>query len=133
LLYESSYNRGHFVVVNRYIDNGKDTICFFCSYGSKIDAPLYWNSQGKNKELGQDQPYLSQLLQKSGKKIQYNRVQYQSKRSPVATCGAFATLWIKANMRDNMNLQDFHDWISEIKEETGLSYDAIASNAISAR
>jgi len=133
LLYESSYNRGHFVVVNRYIDNGKDTICFFCSYGSKIDAPLYWNSQGKNKELGQDQPYLSQLLQKSGKNIQYNRVQYQSKRSPVATCGAFATLWIKANLRDNMNLQDFHDWISEIKEETGLSYDAIASNAISAR
>ena len=133
LLYESSYNRGHFVVVNRYIDNGKDTICFFCSYGSKIDAPLYWNSQGKNKELGQDQPYLSQLLQKSGKNIQYNRVQYQSKRSPVATCGAFATLWIKANLRDNMNLQDFHDWITEIKEETGLSYDAIASNAISAR
>ena len=133
LLYEASYNRGHFVVVNRYIDNGKDTICFFCSYGSKIDAPLYWNSQGKNKELGQDQPYLSQLLQKSGKNIQYNRVQYQSKRSPVATCGAFATLWIKANLRDNMNLQDFHDWITEIKEETGLSYDAIASNAISAR
>jgi hypothetical protein len=133
LLYEQSFNRGHFVVVNRYIDNGKDTICFFCSYGSKIDAPLYWNSQGKNRELGQDQPYLSQLLQKSGKNIQYNRVQYQSKKSPVATCGAFATLWIKANMRDNMNLQDFHDWISEIKEETGLSYDAIASNAISAR
>ncbi len=133
LLYEASYNRGHFVVVNRYIDNGKDTICFFCSYGSKIDAPLYWNSQGKNKELGQDQPYLSQLLQKSGKNIQYNRVQYQSKRSPVATCGAFATLWIKANLRDNMNLQEFHEWITEIKEETGLSYDAIASNAISAR
>jgi hypothetical protein len=133
LLYEQSFNRGHFVVVNRYIDNGKDTICFFCSYGSKIDAPLYWNSQGINRELGQDQPYLSQLLQKSGKNIQYNRVQYQSKKSPVATCGAFATLWIKANMRDNMNLQDFHEWIAEIKKETGLSYDAIASNAISAR
>lgn len=133
LLYEQSFNSGHFVVVNRYIDNGKDTICFFCSYGSKIDAPLYWNSQGKNKELGQDQPYLSQLLQKSGKNIQYNRVQYQSKTSPKATCGAFATLWIKANLRDNMNLQEFHEWITEIKNETGLSYDAIASNAISAR
>jgi hypothetical protein len=32
-----------------------------------------------------------------------------------------------------MNLTDFHDWISEIKKETGLSYDAIASNAISDR
>jgi len=133
LLYEQSYNSGHFVVVNRYIDNGKDTICFFCSYGSKIDAPLYWNSQAKNRELGQDQPYLSQLLQKSGKNIQYNRVQYQSKTSPKATCGAFATLWIKANLRDDMNLQEFHEWITEIKKETGLSYDAIASNAISAR
>lgn len=133
LLYEQSLNRGHWVVVNRYMDNGRDTICFFCSYGSKVDAPLYWNSNAKNQELGQSRPFLTELLQKSGKQLQYNRVQYQSKTSPVATCGAFATLWIKANIRDNMNLQDFHDWIAEIKKETGLSYDAIASNAISKR
>ena len=134
LLYEHALNSGHWVAVNRYINNGKDTICFFCSYGSRIDAPLYWNSQGRNKELGQDRPYLSQLLQKSvGETIEYNKVQYQSKRSPVATCGAFAVLWIKANLRDNMNLQDFHEWIADIKSETGLSYDAIASNAISSR
>jgi hypothetical protein len=133
LLYEQSVNSGHWVVINRYIDNGRDTICFFCSYGSKIDAPLRWNSPLKNAELGQDRPYLSELLRKSGKTIQYNKIQYQSKTSPVATCGAFATLWIKANLRDNMTLSDFHDWISEIKSETGLSYDAIASNAISQR
>ena len=133
LLYERSINNGHWVVVNRYIDNGRDTICYFCSYGSKIDAPLRWNSPEQNRELGQDKPYLSILLRNSGKKLQYNNVQYQSKTSPVATCGAFATLWIKANLRDNMTLQDFHEWIAEIKKETGLSYDAIASNAISQR
>ena len=133
LLYEQSLNTGHWVVVNRYKDNGRDTICFFCSYGSKVDGPLYWNSNAKNQELGQSRPYLTELLQKSGKQLQYNKIQYQSKASPVATCGAFATLWIKANIRDNMNLQDFHDWIAEIKKETGLSYDAIASNAISKR
>lgn len=133
LLYEQSLNKGHWVVVNRYKDNGRDTICFFCSYGNKIDGPLYWNNKAKNRELGQDRPYLTELLQKSGKHLQYNKIQYQSKTSPVATCGAFATLWIKANLRDNMNLQDFHDWIAEIKKETGLSYDAIASNAISSR
>jgi hypothetical protein len=133
LLYEQSLNTGHWVVVNRYKDNGRDTICFFCSYGSKIDGPLYWNNPSKNRELGQSRPFLTELLQKSGKHLQYNKVQYQSKTSPVATCGAFATLWIKANIRDNMNLQDFHDWIAEIKKETGLSYDAIASNAISSR
>jgi hypothetical protein len=133
LLYEHAPNVGHFVSVNRYIDNGRDTICFFCSYGSKIDAPLFWNSPAKNQELGQNKPYLTNLLRKSGKKLQYNNVQYQSKQSPVATCGAFATLWIKANLRDNMNLQDFHEWITEIKNETGLTYDNIAANAISAR
>ena len=133
LLYEQAVNTGHWVVINRYIDNGRDTICYFCSYGSKIDAPLKWNSPLKNAELGQDRPYLSNLLRKSGKTIQYNKVQYQSKTSPKATCGAFATLWIKANLRDNMNLAEFHDWITEIKKETGLSYDAIASNAISQR
>ena len=133
LLYEQSFNSGHFVSVNRYIDNGRDTICFFCSYGSKIDAPLRWNSPEKNRELGQGEPYLTQLLRKSGKHIQYNRVQYQSKTSPKATCGAFATLWLKANIRDNMTLQEFHEWITEIKDETGLTYDAIAANAISTR
>jgi len=133
LLYEQSPNTGHWVVINRYMNNGKDTICFFCSYGSKIDAPLRWNSPQVNQELGQGQPYLTQLLQKSGKYIEYNKVQYQSKTSPVATCGAFATLWIKANLRENMTLNEFHEWISEIKNETGLSYDAIASNAISQR
>lgn len=133
LLYEQSLNTGHWVVVNRYKDNGRDTICFFCSYGSKVDGPLYWNSNAKNQELGQSRPFLTELLQKSGKQLQYNKIQYQSKASPVATCGAFATLWIKANLRDNMTLQDFHDWIAEIKKETGLSYDAIASNAISSR
>lgn len=133
LLYEHSFNNGHWVVINRYINNGKDTICFFCSYGSKIDAPLRWNSPARNQELGQGTPYLSILLRKSGKTLQYNNVAYQSKTSPVATCGAFATLWIKANLRENMSLADFHDWIKEIKDETGLSYDAIASNAISSR
>jgi len=133
LLYEHAPNVGHFVSVNRYINNGKDTICFFCSYGSKIDAPLYWNSPARNRELGQDKPYLTNLLRKSGKALQYNNVQYQSKQSPVATCGAFATLWIKANLRDDMNLNEFHDWITEIKNETGLTYDNIAANAISAR
>jgi hypothetical protein len=133
LLYEQSPNSGHWVVINRYMNNGKDTICFFCSYGSKIDAPLRWNSPAVNQELGQGQPYLTQLLQKSGKYIEYNKVQYQSKTSPVATCGAFATLWIKANLRENMTLNEFHEWIKEIKDETGLSYDAIASNAISQR
>jgi hypothetical protein len=133
LLYEQAINTGHWVVINRYIDNGKDTICFFCSYGSKIDAPLKWNSPQKNAQLGQDRPYLTELLRKSGKTIQYNKVQYQSKTSPKATCGAFATLWIKANLRDNMTLNEFHEWITEIKNETGLTYDAIASNAIPSR
>jgi hypothetical protein len=133
LLYEHAPNEGHWTVVNRYIDNGKDTICFFCSYGSKIDAPLYWNSQATNRQLGQDKPYLSHLLQKSGKRLVYNKVQYQSKQSPIATCGAFAVLWIKANIRDGFNLQEFHEWIADIKKETGLSYDEIVANAISNR
>lgn len=133
LLYEHAPNEGHWTVVNRYIDNGRDTICFFCSYGSKIDAPLYWNSQATNRQLGQDKPYLSHLLQKSGKRLVYNKVQYQSKQSPIATCGAFAVLWIKANIRDGFNLQEFHEWIADIKKETGLSYDEIVANAISNR
>ncbi len=52
--------------------NGIDTIEFFCSYGSKIDEPLTWTPVGMRVQLGQDKPYLSNLLDKSPYRVIYN-------------------------------------------------------------
>lgn len=133
LLYERSPNVGHWTLVSRYKDNGVDTIEFFCSYGSKIDEPLTWTPIGMRVQLGEDKPYLSMLLDKSKFRTIYNPVQYQSKKSNIATCGAYATLRAGELVRHNTTLDEFNDMISEVKKATGLNYDEIVSNLVDLR
>ena len=135
LLYEHAPNNGHWIAVLRYRDDddGKDTIEYFCSYGTKIDEPLTWTSLDRRIQLGQDKPLLSMLLDKSPFKIVYNKVQYQSKKSGVATCGAYDTLRVGEMLRHNTNLREFNEMLEEVKKATGMSYDAIVSNLVSIR
>lgn len=133
LLYERTPNVGHWVVVLRYKDNGIDTIEFFCSYGSKIDAPLSWTPIGMRIQLGADKPYLSMLLDKSPFRVIYNPVQYQSKRSKIATCGAYDTLRVAELMRHNTTLDEFTEMLKDVKEATGLNYDEIVANLVDMR
>ncbi|QIG59400.1 putative cysteine protease [Dishui Lake virophage 8] len=133
LLYERTLNVGHWVLVSRYKDNGIDTIEFFCSYGSKIDAPLTWTPIGMRVQLGQDKPYLSMLLDKSKFRVIYNPVQYQSKKSKVATCGAYDTLRAGELVRHNTTLDEFTEMLEDVKKATGLSYDEIVANLVDLR
>lgn len=133
LLYERTQNVGHWVLVSRYNDDGIETIEFFCSYGSKIDEPLNWTPIGMRVQLGQDKPYLSQLLNKSNFRVIYNPVQYQSKSSKVATCGAYDTLRAGELEKHNTNLEEFNDMLTEVKKATGLNYDEIVSNLVGMR
>lgn len=133
LLYERTLNVGHWVLVSRYKDNGIDTIEFFCSYGSKIDAPLSWTPIGMRVQLGEDKPYLSMLLDKSKFRVIYNPVQYQSKKSNVATCGAYDTLRASELVKHNTTLDEFTEMLEEVKKATGLSYDEIVANLVDLR
>ena len=133
LLYERSPNVGHWVLLSRYRDNGIDTIEFFCSYGSKIDEPLTWTPIGIRQQLGEDKPYLSMLLDKSKFRTIYNPVQYQSKKSNIATCGAYGTLRAGELVRHNTTLDEFNDMLSEVKKATGLNYDEIVANLVDLR
>jgi len=133
LLYERSLNVGHWVLVSRYKDNGIDTIEFFCSYGSKIDNPLTWTPIGMRKQLGQDKPYLSMLFDKSPFRIIYNPVQYQSKKSNIATCGAYDTLRASELQKHNTTLDEFNEMLKDVKNATGLNYDEIVTNLIDIR
>lgn len=133
LLYERDLNVGHWVLLSRYKDNGIDTVEFFCSYGSKIDEPLSWTPIGKRVQLGEDKPYLSNLLNKSNLRIVYNPVQYQSKKSHIATCGAYDTLRAGELQKHNTTLEEFNDMLREVKDATGLNYDEIVSNLVDMR
>ena len=131
LLYENTPGSGHWVALMRY---GR-TIEFFCSYGSKIDAPLRWQNPRDNAMLGQTAPFLSQLLNKAKRKFRaiHNPVAYQSKRDGVATCGAWDVMRINQMKNHNQDLQDFHQFMESVKKETGLTYDEIVVNYVSKR
>ena len=133
LLYERSLNVGHWVLVSRYKDNGIDTIEFFCSYGSKIDAPLTWTPIGMRVQLGQDKPFLSMLLDKSSFRVIYNPVQFQQKKSSISTCGAYDTLRASELQKHNTTLEEFIEMLEEVKKGTGLNYDEIVSNLVHMR
>lgn len=133
LLYEREPNVGHWVLVCRYKDNGIDTIEFFCSYGSKIDGPLTWTPIGVRVQLGEDKPYLSMLLDKSPFRVVYNPVQYQSKKSQIATCGAYNVLRASELVKHNTTLDEFTEMLEEVKKATGLSYDELVSNLVNLR
>lgn len=133
LLYEREPNVGHWVLVCRYKDNGIDTIEFFCSYGSKIDGPLTWTPIGIRVQLGEDKPYLSMLLDKSPFRVVYNSVQYQSKKSQIATCGAYNVLRASELQKHDTTLEEFTEMLEEVKKATGLSYDELVSNLVKLR
>jgi hypothetical protein len=131
LLYENTPGSGHWVALMRY---GK-TIEFFCSYGSKIDAPLSWQNPKDNAMLGQSRPFLSILLNKAKDRFRaiYNPVAYQSKKQGVATCGAWDVMRINQLINHNQDLHEFHDYMESVKKETGLTYDEIVVNYVSKR
>jgi hypothetical protein len=131
LLYENTPGSGHWVALMRY---GR-TIEFFCSYGSKIDAPLRWQNPKDNAMLGQSRPFLSILLNKAKGKFRaiHNPVAYQSSKQGVATCGAWDVMRINQMKNHNQDLHEFHDFMESVKKETGLTYDEIVVNYVSKR
>lgn len=131
LLYENTPGAGHWVALMRY----GTTIEFFCSYGSKIDAPLTWQNPKDNAMLGQTAPFLSQLLNKAKGRFRaiYNPVAYQSSKQGVATCGAWDVLRINQMKNHNQDRDEFHEYLESIKKETGLTYDEIVVNYVSKR
>lgn len=130
LLYQHSYNNGHWVLLTRYAPN---TFEFFCSYGSAIDEPLTWTREDQREALGEGQPYLSIMLKKWKGKIAVNRKQFQQKGHSVATCGAYCVMRTACLKNDNMNLVDFQHYLESLKRDTGLSYDEVVANFVSHR
>lgn len=130
LLYQHAPNNGHWVLLMRY---GK-TIEFFCSYGSQIDAPLTWTNPKARQMLGEGVPYLTNLLKAQSEfNAIHNPVQYQSKGSDKATCGAHDVMRLSQMLNHGQDLTDYYDFMSRIKKESGLSYDEIVANFVSQR
>ena len=70
ILYEDSPNRGHWTALVKY--NGLYE--HFDSYGVKPDNQLKWISAKRNRMLNQEEPYLTQLLEKEEERHIYNNI-----------------------------------------------------------
>ena len=125
LLYLDSPNSGHWTLLSRY----KNTIEFFCSYGSKPDASLLWLDFSTRVELKTDKPHLTRLLNDATNKfkIVYNPIQYQSKNTSVATCGRYCIYRIKCLLEKNLNLEKFYTHMNGLRRVAGLTNDEIVS------
>ena len=80
----------------------------------------------ENKMLGQGRKRLSQLMSKSGLKVKYNPIHYQSEGPDVKTCGRHCCLRIKMMLKGK-DLDDYNKFMEKQKQSSDMSYDEIVS------
>jgi len=131
LLYLREKNNGHWVIVCRY-DN---IIEYNDSYGNKIDEPLNWITPEKNKELGIDRKFLSDLLFKQNKfYVISNNKDYQKESSQIDinTCGRYSVCRAinLIGQKGGLTLPQYTLKMEKLKKETNQPYDVIVSDII---
>ena len=83
MLYHTSENYGHWCCVYEY----NDIIFFFDSYGGVVDSQLKFLPRDLKEELNSNHNYLIKLMYDSGKEVEYNQHDLQSRKLGVNTCG----------------------------------------------
>jgi hypothetical protein len=94
------------------------------------DSELKWISPKRNRQLNQDEPYLTQLLKKEEEKYMYNNVGYQNKDSRVNTCGSHVPHRLYRLKHDDMSLPDYYRYMKGIKDNTNMAYDVIVAEFV---
>jgi hypothetical protein len=132
LLYRESPQFGHWCCVCYDIDN---SISYFDPYGLTVDAPLkYWNTKQENKLLGQSVLYLTNLLNKTKKKVKYNDVNYQSSYNPnTSTCGAHCIFRILNMIKNDLDLKKYYSFMKKLRKKEKLTFDEIVAKYINIR
>ena len=122
LLIEKKLNEGHWVCVLRQ----DDKIEFFDSYGGYPSSQLEW-SKKNNYKLGQNRKWLNILFDNSPLDVIYNKIKFQSTNDDINTCGRHCICRIKSMLMNNIDLDDYHKLLENIRDDTGLTFDEIVS------
>lgn len=138
ILYENSKNKGHWVSIMRYNDKKKgDIIEFFDSLADdgKPDSELKWNNSQTNKMLGQGIPILTNLLNNCNLPVIYNKFKFQSQGNKkdgnnINCCGRHVCFRIKNLLDCDRNLEDYYDFMKNIKKDSKNTYDEVVSHLI---
>jgi len=127
ILYEHSKNNGHWTCLSRYIQDDEPILEFFDSYGGEPDSQLNWTDKQTRMGLGITEPFLTNLMDKSGLKVIHNKKNYQKNLPIIATCGRWCVLRAKLLDSKNLILEEFHRALKKLKKKTGMNYDEIVS------
>jgi hypothetical protein len=126
LLYETQPGVGHWTALMKYDDMYE----FFDPYGLYPDKELQWISKARRKLLRQSEPYLSQLLKRSGKQWIYNKRDYQKMSDTVNTCGDHCAHRIYRLTHNDMDLKDYSEYMEHVKDEYKVGYDVIVAEFV---
>lgn len=118
LFLTKSHTSGHWICMFKRNNN---TIEYFDSYGEKPEEQRKWLTQDMLEELDQSQPYLLNLLKKSGYKVYYNTYPFQSDRDAINTCGKWCLT--RLICKDLSNKEFYNFVVSDMKKHKLKSMD----------
>lgn len=105
----------------------KDGIHYFDPYGTLPEGEKKWITKNKLIELDEEEPYLTELLQKSGYDVYANIYDFQEDKAGINDCGRWVATRLKYYKK---SLKDFYKMVkkSNIDEDdyiTKLTYNII--------
>jgi hypothetical protein len=128
ILYEWKQDYGHWTCVLKY----DDAIEFFDPLGHNDKTILGWAPFHVRKMLGEDEDYLTELLEKakSKYKVVINKMKIQNEKAN--TCGRHVVARILAFLADNEHLPEYQKMLKHIRKlfNGKLNYDEIVSQII---
>lgn len=126
ILIETKLNNGHWVALIK-----QDMILEqFDSYSGLIDSELKYVNHNKQKLLGADHHYLTELIQKSKFKTVYNKVKLQAEDENTDTCGKWVVLRLLLFLDKGYNIDQFLDWFLKLAKKMKLSNDELVCKFI---
>lgn len=110
LLYHTSEDFGHWVCLYQV---GK-TIYFFDSYGVMIDDQLKFLPKNLREDMNSSHRYLTNLLYRSKKMIEYNQHELQKHSPLIQTCGR----WCVNRLRyPDISIDDYYKMFKDASSE----------------
>ena len=83
------------------------------------------------RTLNEATPYWSILLKKEH--YVYNHVKYQDQDCYANTCGSHVCHRIYRLLHDNVDLEAYHKYMKETREETGSNFDVIVATFVKSK
>ena len=131
ILIEQNVDTGHWCCILRY----NKVIEWFDPYGIKPDGELSFISKMKNRLLGQDVKYLTNLFSEATRRgwtCIYNKKRLQQLKQGVNTCGRWVLLRITMLTQMFFDLPDFIAFVDKafVAQGGGISKDKMICNWI---